>query len=265
MSLNSAVAGLSPPSTCSNDDNRGYDQTWNYDGWDEIFQVRIAVRIALDAPQEAREICHKQSPFRFTVPRDLEPLRTAPPSSAANALAAEFGGQAAKIPSFPPSTAHRCRHDQDTHYVSEVTEPSRIAPASRLQALLIWHSGPGKDLTPRHRIQAVGGAFRADDRYGQRDSAAGDEFMARRRSQLRGSALPARQRRCRLMPPSTGSIRNSERRLQGRLDISTPNWVSGRRARFVRPRRPCHPSPRVVAPDRHAGPRRQASRQGRAD
>ena len=96
MSLNSAVAGLSPPSTCSNDDNRGYDQTWNYDGWDEIFQVRTAVRIALDAPQEAREICHKQSPFRFTVPRDLE---------------------------RPPySTTFEC---------------------SKLQALLIWHSGPG--------------------------------------------------------------------------------------------------------------------------
>jgi hypothetical protein len=32
MSLNSAVGGLSPPSARGNDDNRGYDQTWNYDG-----------------------------------------------------------------------------------------------------------------------------------------------------------------------------------------------------------------------------------------
>ena len=184
MSLNSAVAGLSPPSTCSNDDNRGYDQTWNYDGWDEIFQVRITVRIAPGALQEAREICHKQSPFGFTVPLDLEQLRTAPPSSAAN--------------------LRRCS-----------------------SGTLVL-GGPLALGIPRHRIQAVGGTFRADDHYGQRDSAAGSEFMARRRSHLRGSALPARQRQCRLTPPSTKSIRNSECRLQGRLESPrrTDFWPS---------------------------------------
>ena len=47
--------------------------------------------------------------------------------------------------------------------------------------------------------------------------------------------------------------------IEGCRAADRPNGFLARRARFLCPRRPCHPSPRAVAPDRHAGPRRQAS------